>query len=834
MQSAKRIPVVFSLIILFVISAASAANTHYYNLLDGLVSNPAEFKERKIGNRIVYWHQRKIGEAKVEKDYILYHFDSENHQLVDARMHWRDDLPSALPALNVTKEQAESMVEGTVEFSQLHILSPESTTFHIKPTPENPCWVVHSRDDAKGLLLTVIDAVEAVILGYGSPPPFTAFSLSGPAYENPCGQDVKWTGLYQDARDAFDTMGYFTEGVKWPSEQKVKSHIQSKTTAMFYELAHGGPEYFKSGCEDCFYEYTYAAEIEDWISDYTKMPFTFLASCEGMCDTNDGTLSYEFRKGSTEDTATVGYCHMDMLPCSDICWMYFIEDWQGAFFEYLNDGHTVKEAFDLANAYRPDCFPCMRFAGDTDFAVVPVVWRLAPPLLTLTKTDDVSDGNTVVPGDYINYTIFYDANGRDFNNVTIVDYLPPQVDYNGPYDPDYNESSHTCTWLIGSLEPNDSNSVTLSVRVNNSAEPNSQIHNNCAIESDTSYTTASEDTNTGYWPALIAHWKLDETGGIIAEDSVGNNHGTLNNFPANPWVTGKINGGLDFDGTNDYVSLVPVDALETTTVTISAWIKAETLDTGQRPIFAQCELNEMMLTYDGYYFYIDGDKPAFHLGSGLYCSQAVSPNSINDDTWYHIVGTNDGQNLKIYVDGVLMDTEDSTGLTGVNIDAYIGRDKSPYTSVYFEGIIDDVQVHNWAMSEDDLLNNADFNNDGVVNFIDYAMFAAKWQTDPNDPDFDEIYDLYNDNVIDMADLGIFVEDWLWVAGWAQEAMMMGGGMGMQEAVYSAPASEQAEPVDIKLLLEWFDGIWFDGDLAEFMAEDEYLEFRKSLESFFDE
>ena len=57
MQSAKRIPVVFSLIILFVISAASAANTHYYNLLDGLVSDPAEFKERKIAKRIVYWHR---------------------------------------------------------------------------------------------------------------------------------------------------------------------------------------------------------------------------------------------------------------------------------------------------------------------------------------------------------------------------------------------------------------------------------------------------------------------------------------------------------------------------------------------------------------------------------------------------------------------------------------------------------------------------------------------------------------------------------------------------------------------------------------------------------
>lgn len=144
----------------------------------------------------------------------------------------------------------------------------------------------------------------------------------------------------------------------------------------------------------------------------------------------------------------------------------------------------------------------------------------------------------------------------------------------------------------------------------------------------------------------------------------------------------------------------------------------------------------------------------------------------------------------------------------------------------------------------------DFNNDGVVNFIDYAMFANKWQTDVNDPNFDDTYDLDSDNDVDMADLGIFSEDWLWVAGWTEIEglmMMMDLGIGLEKSICSTSISKQydqleqkqvAEPIELspeeeeKLigeLLNWLDEIWFSGDLKETMTEEEYLEFRKAIE-----
>jgi len=125
MSFKKPILVILSLIILLVISSTVEAKTRW-NLLEGYVSNPAEFKEFEIGKKIVYWKQRKLGEAIVELNYMVFHFDRESQDLIDVISHWREDLGPFLPELNVTKEQAESMVEGRVEFSQLFIISHES------------------------------------------------------------------------------------------------------------------------------------------------------------------------------------------------------------------------------------------------------------------------------------------------------------------------------------------------------------------------------------------------------------------------------------------------------------------------------------------------------------------------------------------------------------------------------------------------------------------------------------------------------------------------------------------------------------------------------------
>ena len=335
-------------------------------------SNGREFKRAEIGDKTIYYQQRMIGNAIVEKDFIVSRFEDGIRQESEKNVTRQGRVPENVTPI-ITKEQAEVMVEGKVLVTKLYIISPDSDVFPLEPTPKNPCWVVRSVLDGD-MVITIIDAMTGEHLGYGVPPPqFSGFSFSGPQYANDC--SWTWKHWYQNAQDWFEIMGYPTESVEYPTKGKVQSHIQSNETAMFYEVAHGDSTVFTSECSPT--GYVTASDIGSWIADYPKMPFSFLGSCNGMCNTGAGTISYEFRKGSLSDTASVGYCGMSEESCWD-CWIFSL-DWQDAFFRYLNEGHTVKEAYVKAIEDYPMCAPsqgpCMRFAGDEDFAVVPVVTR---------------------------------------------------------------------------------------------------------------------------------------------------------------------------------------------------------------------------------------------------------------------------------------------------------------------------------------------------------------------------------------------------------------------------------------------------------------------------
>ena len=186
-------------------------------------------------------------------------------------------------------------------------------------------------------------------------------------------------------------------------------------------------------------------------------------------------------------------------------------------------------------------------------------------------------------------------------------------------------------------------------------------------------------------------WKLDETSGTTASDSVGPADGTLQDMdPQTDWVDGWIDGALDFDGSDDRVSLGQLDVLKGRTVTISAWIRAKYSSAAYSPIVTQYDQS-----WKGYDLCLDSDgKPSFYLDD----EAAVADSAVIVNTWYHIAGTYDGEMLKIYVDGVL--EEDSTYYnedSGANTAAYIGYGLNGGSHAYFNGIIDDVRVYNWAV-----------------------------------------------------------------------------------------------------------------------------------------
>ncbi len=350
------------------------------------------FTEIEIGDRTVYFHQRMIGEAQVERDFIVYQFEKDSGELIKQRTFWREDLPDRLPPLGIDAQDAMETVGPHAVSARLIYISPESDVFPLSPAPRDPCWVVR---DVNGdhLRLVILNAVSGEYLGDGIVPPHNAYAMTGPQASNPC--EGAWEDWSENAASWFNYMGYSSQHAIWPTREALQDQVQSDGTALFYELAHGGSSGFVSGCQDGdWYEFTTAQDIEFWIEEYEKMPFAFLGSCGGMCDTGPGTLSDTFRKASSDDASTVGYCGMAEEQCND-CWPVSLL-WQDAFFSYLADGYTVESAFNLADADYPQCAAgaCMRLAGDDDLRLVPAVFRTEQndPILHADFTTELQPG----------------------------------------------------------------------------------------------------------------------------------------------------------------------------------------------------------------------------------------------------------------------------------------------------------------------------------------------------------------------------------------------------------------------------------------------------------
>jgi hypothetical protein len=313
--------------------------------------------------RIVsYFHQRKIGEAVVENDFIRYMFSTTDGGVIEETRKWRKDLPERLPAI-VPKEVVEASAEGEIDYTRLLYISPDSEIYNIRPVPQNPCWVVRSTE-GKRIIYTVFDAVTGAKLGYGTPPPYEGFSFYGPD-RGACPQPpyAAWNNHAENARIWFEAMGYSTLKVGNATENTIRSQLQSDTTAMFFELNHGGSWAFDNYCD----QDVTAGEVESWIGAYASMPFTFIASCDGMCQQGDNFFSHEFRKGADVDAVTVGYCGMSTPNCENNCWPNAVA-WQNELFSRMNAGYRVWDAFGYANLAVPNCaaFNCMRIAGDVN------------------------------------------------------------------------------------------------------------------------------------------------------------------------------------------------------------------------------------------------------------------------------------------------------------------------------------------------------------------------------------------------------------------------------------------------------------------------------------
>ncbi len=368
----KLIPILIVVIALSFSTAVSAESINIPQKYKDL-----NFQKTTIGDKDVYFAQQEITDGK----HTVKVLDSwVKIQIKEGKILKKEDSTKKiskdiLNKITIEKKDVISQVQGEVQSAEYYILSKTSPVFENIKT-DNPVIVVHSLNEQGNVDIIVFDATNGENLGKAVPPPYTSvnksFVITGPSYAYPC--QYGWTTWYDNAKDWFDQMEYNPEQVLWPEESQMETGIGSHTNVLFYEMGHGGSTSFASGCVDGnYYEYTSATEIETWMQDYEKIGFSFIGSCNGLCDTSDNTVSYELMKGETEDATAVGYCGMGGNPCTN-CWYesYYFQDHM---FGYMSQGYTVYDAFNQAMADHPTCQinDCIRFTGDQNYAIMPEV-----------------------------------------------------------------------------------------------------------------------------------------------------------------------------------------------------------------------------------------------------------------------------------------------------------------------------------------------------------------------------------------------------------------------------------------------------------------------------
>jgi hypothetical protein len=226
------------------------------------------------------------------------------------------------------------------------------------------------------------------------------------------------------------------------------------------------------------------------------------------------------------------------------------------------------------------------------------------------------------------------------------------------------------------------------------------------------------DYNRG---APLARWKMDECQGSVIHDVSGNGlNGTLSvggsgtqasigtcATSSTAWgngATGKFNSSLNFDGTDDYVTVGDPAALDITTndFTLSAWVK--TTSTNQQRIISKRDGStvgyEMLLLSTGKIDFLIGDSGGFTFSN-------LNNTAVNDGQWHLITLVFDRDaNVTSYIDGRRDDAVSISSRTGSlanSADVYIGR-YSPGPSQFFDGQIDDVQIFNYALTSTQIHN----------------------------------------------------------------------------------------------------------------------------------
>ncbi len=196
--------------------------------------------------------------------------------------------------------------------------------------------------------------------------------------------------------------------------------------------------------------------------------------------------------------------------------------------------------------------------------------------------------------------------------------------------------------------------------------------------------------------APVAAYSFDAGEGELAEDLSGEHDGALENTE---WVKGKYGSAIYLDGNDDYVEIPDSPELQLAEeFTIEAWVRPESLETQAVAISKEAG------NFYSYQLFV-GSREETGIPEGFLAYEPFAWEDVEAEdplvakTWSHLALTYDGANLRLYVNGELVDTESSPpAQASVGPLLFGGNDDEEF----FRGRLDEVRVYDRALSEGEI------------------------------------------------------------------------------------------------------------------------------------
>jgi len=199
---------------------------------------------------------------------------------------------------------------------------------------------------------------------------------------------------------------------------------------------------------------------------------------------------------------------------------------------------------------------------------------------------------------------------------------------------------------------------------------------------------------------LVGYWNFDEGMGYAVHDASGNGHdGRIKNAK---WVLGKVKQALSFEN-GGFVEIPDHQELRLQKdFTITAWIMKTQVSKAGKSMGIVSKSSQDAWDYDLFMSTSRQEHPAFY--SDAFKAQGgdievISTVPITLNEWHHIAVIRNGQEAKIYIDGIITGTASlPEELSASSKNLFIGNDHDGG----FEGSIDEVRIYSRALTEQEI------------------------------------------------------------------------------------------------------------------------------------